>query len=120
MTTTPRKTPASRAGKPATKAAKAPSTSRTSKTGAAADVSAEAQKATKPKLVRDSFTIPKAEYAVLEALKLRATDLKRPAKKSEILRAGIASLSKMTDKAFLEALRQTPSLKTGRPKLKVE
>ena len=69
----------------------------------------------KHKLVRDSFTIPKTEYAVLEALKLRAAQLARPVKKSELLRAGIAALDAMGDKAFLTALNAVPSLKTGRP-----
>src|SRR5689334_63832 len=46
----------------------------------------------KHKLVRDSFTIPKAEYVVLEGLKQRAAELKRPTKKSELIRAGIAVL----------------------------
>ncbi len=66
--------------------------------------------------MRDSFTIPKSEYAVLEGLKLRAAGLTRPAKKSELLRAGIAVLSGMSDRAFLAALSGVPSLKTGRPK----
>jgi len=70
----------------------------------------------KHKLVRDSFTIPKTEYAVLEGLKLRAANLKRPTKKSELLRAGVAALHAMTDKAFLAAVAGVPSLKTGRPK----
>jgi hypothetical protein len=70
----------------------------------------------KPKLVRDSFTIPKAEYTVLEGLKVRAAKLARPTKKSELLRAGIAALAAMKDRAFLEALNGVPSLKTGRPK----
>ena len=70
----------------------------------------------KNKLVRDSFTIPKAEYLVLENLKLRAANLKRPTKKSEVLRAGVAVLQAMGDKAFLAALAAVPSLKTGRPK----
>lgn len=69
----------------------------------------------KHKLVRDSFTIPKIEYAVLEALKLRAAALARPVKKSELLRAGVAALNGMSDKAFLSALNAVPSLKTGRP-----
>ena len=70
----------------------------------------------KQKVVRDSFTIPKAEYAVLVGLKLRAANLKRPTKKSELLRAGVAALHAMTDKAFLLILNDVPSLKTGRPK----
>lgn len=71
----------------------------------------------KHKLVRDSFTIPKSEYALLEALKARATDLRRPAKKGELLRAGIAALHGMPDNTFLSALARIPSLKTGRPKI---
>ena len=70
----------------------------------------------KPKLVRDSFTIPKSEYAVLEGLKVRAANLTRPVKKSELLRAGVAVLNAMPDKLFLAALNGVPSLKTGRPK----
>jgi hypothetical protein len=70
----------------------------------------------KHKLVRDSFTIPKSEYAVLEGLKDRAAKLTRPVKKGELLRAGISALHKMTDKAFLAAVNDVPSLKTGRPK----
>jgi hypothetical protein len=70
----------------------------------------------KPKLVRDSFTIPKGEYLVLGGLKERAAHLRRPTKKSELLRAGIAALAAMGDRTFLAALEKVPSLKTGRPK----
>ena len=70
----------------------------------------------KPKLVRDSFTIPKNEYLVLVQLKDRAAQHKQPTKKSELLRAGVAALNSMSDKAFLAALRRVPGLKTGRPK----
>jgi hypothetical protein len=70
----------------------------------------------KTKLVRDSFTIPKAEYAVLEALKQRGLSLARSVKKSELLRAGIAALNGMNDTTFLDAVNAVPSLKTGRPR----
>ena len=69
----------------------------------------------KPKLVRDSFTIPKAEYAVLDDLKQRAARLASPAKKSELLRAGIKALAAMPDAAFAAALGVVPAIKTGRP-----
>ena len=69
----------------------------------------------KPKLVRDSFTIPKAEYTVLEQLKLRAAQSGNPAKKSEVLRAGLKVLAAMEDAAFIAALGAVPALKTGRP-----
>jgi hypothetical protein len=73
------------------------------------------EKPKKPKLVRDSFTIPKVEYSVLDELKLRANKLAKPAKKSELLRAGIKALAAMSDTAFLAALGQVPAIKTGRP-----
>jgi hypothetical protein len=76
---------------------------------------ANADKARKPKLVRDSFTIPKPEYAVIEALKLRAARLGHPAKKSEVLRAGIKALLAMSDEALLASLVAVPRVKTGRP-----
>jgi hypothetical protein len=75
----------------------------------------KAEKPKKPKLVRDSFTIPKLEYVVLEALKQRANQLKRPVKKSELLRAGIKALAALADTAFLNALGKVPAIKTGRP-----
>ena len=70
----------------------------------------------KPKLVRDSFTIPKSEYELLAALKTRAVRLHQPMKKSELLRAGIALLAGLGDEAFLAAMQKVPALKTGRPK----
>lgn len=80
-----------------------------------ANIAAKTEKSKKPKLMRDSFTIPKAEYVVLDELKLRAAKLTRPAKKSELLRAGIKALAAMSNAAFLTALEQVPAIKTGRP-----
>ena len=74
------------------------------------------EKARKPKLVRDSFTIPKAEYEVIHALKTRGQKMGQPAKKSELLRAGIKLLATLSDAAFKAALLQVPTIKTGRPK----
>jgi hypothetical protein len=76
---------------------------------------AKAKPVAKPKLVRDSFTMPKTEYAAIDALKQRAAQLARPAKKSELLRAGIKALSALDDKALLAALQSVPTIKTGRP-----
>lgn len=81
------------------------------------ELAALPQKAKKPKLVRDSFTIPKPEYLILDELKQRAAKLTRPAKKSELLRAGIKILAALSDAAFLTALAQVPAIKTGRPAL---
>lgn len=69
----------------------------------------------KPKLVRDSFTIPKDEYAAIDAVKARALGLSQAVKKSEILRAGLMALSGMNDAQLLATLQAVPTLKTGRP-----
>ena len=69
----------------------------------------------KIKMVRDSFTMPKPEFAVLDVLKIRAAKMGSPVKKTELLRAGIKALAAMSDVAFLASVRAVPSLKTGRP-----
>ena len=111
----PRKSTAAKtATKTATKTAKSAIAKPAQK---AASKPAPVEVKVKHKLVRDSFTIPKAEYVVLDSLKLRAANLKRPTKKSELIRAGIAVLKGMSDKEFLAAVNGVQSLKTGRPKL---
>ena len=72
-------------------------------------------KAKKPKLVRDSFTIPKLEYLKLEELKHRSVKLGNSIKKSELIRAGIMALAAMSDANFLKATNAVPAIKTGRP-----
>jgi hypothetical protein len=75
-------------------------------------------KTPKLKMERDSFTMPKTEYAQLYVLKERLIKLGQPAKKSELLRAGIMQLSAMTDAALKAAMGKVPAIKTGRPKKK--
>ena len=72
-------------------------------------------KVKKPKLVRDSFTIPKDEYIVIDGLKIRAGKLGQSVKKSELLRAGVKALAAMSDIQFKAALSNVPTIKTGRP-----
>jgi len=76
------------------------------------------EKTPKLKMERDSFTMPKTEYAQFHVLKERLNKLGQPAKKSELLRAGIMQLSAMTDAALKAALGKVPAIKTGRPKKK--
>jgi hypothetical protein len=103
---------------PAAKKAVAP---KAPKAAAAAVAKASKEiKPKKPKLVRDSFTIPKDEYAVIETLKQRAATLAQPVKKSELLRAGLKVLAGLSDAALRSALQAVPSIKTGRPKAEVE
>ncbi|HEY4079357.1 MAG TPA: hypothetical protein VGM81_01565 [Burkholderiaceae bacterium] len=75
-------------------------------------------KPAKIKLVRDSFTMPSDEYAVLGELKQRALKSAHPVKKSELLRAGVKLLAGLGDTALMRALSNVPTIKTGRPKSK--
>jgi hypothetical protein len=64
----------------------------------------KAQNVKKPKLVRESFSIPKNEYEVLSRLKARAGKMSYQVKKSELLRAGIKALEAMNDAVFASSL----------------
>ena len=79
---------------------------------------AEVAKQPRVKLVRDSFTMPRDEFELIAKLKARAVDFKRPAKKSELLRAGLQVLAALPDKQLLDALEALRPLKAGRPKNK--
>ena len=94
------------------------------KRASANSVKAVAAKASQP---RDAATpVPKAaskatakpearNSASVDELKQRAGKLASPAKKSELIRAGVKALAAMTDIAFLAALKAVPAIKTGRP-----
>ena len=104
---------------PVKKAAKAPrpaSGAAKPKPAAPPTAAKKAHKPGKDKLVRDSFTIPEGEYGVIAQLKQRALKMAHPAKKSEVLRAGVKLLAALADTALLAALKAVPSIKTGRPK----
>ncbi|HYM86989.1 MAG TPA: hypothetical protein VET30_09660 [Pseudoxanthomonas sp.] len=70
------------------------------------------------KLVRDSFTMPRDDFELLDQLKARATEFRRPAKKSELLRAGLQVLVRLDDAQLHAALEALRPLKAGRPKNK--
>lgn len=70
----------------------------------------------KIKLVRDSFTMPQQDFGLIAVLKDRALGFKRPAKKSELLRAGLYALQQLTDNQLRGALDALVPLKAGRPK----
>lgn len=73
-------------------------------------------KVKKPKLVRDSFTIPEADYALFDSIKKRLLVAGLESKKSEILRAALANLAKMTDSQLAKTIGLVERIKTGRPK----
>lgn len=105
-----RKSPSAKKSPPAKKAAHepAPFVAKAKKAGKPAKVK-------KPKLIRDSFTMPDGEYALIAALKKRCLDAGMSVKKSEILRAAVANLAKLSDASALAAVRRLDVIKTGRP-----
>ena len=75
----------------------------------------KADKPKKPKMVRDSFTMPENDYAKLAELKKKCLQAGVHVKKGELLRAGLLSLSKLPAAALIRAVEQVEKLKTGRP-----
>jgi len=83
---------------------------------AAAPVVAPKEKPKKTKLVRDSFTMPEAEYAVLGEVKKACLKAGVDVKKSELLRIGVALIRQLDVARLKEILADLPTLKAGRPK----
>jgi len=80
------------------------------------EVAVPKEKIKKAKLVRDSFSMPEAEYAVLGAVKKACLKAGIEVKKSELLRIGVALIQKMDVSALKGVLSTLPPLKAGRPK----
>ena len=93
----------------------------TKKAAPASDAAAEKPKRAKKeavkkeKVVRDSFTMPKSDYAKIAALKQKCLDAGVSVKKSEILRAGLLLLEGATLNSLLAAISAVETVKTGRP-----
>ena len=69
----------------------------------------------RPALVRDSFTMPEGEYAVLAAVKQACLKAGVEVKKSELLRIGVALVGRLDMATLRQVLDSLPQLKTGRP-----
>ncbi len=99
---------AKQAAKPASKPAAKPAEKAAAKP--------KADKPKKTKLVRDSFTMPEQEYALLAELKKACLAAGVEIKKSELLRIGVAQLAGMDPKKLSAAQAALTPLKAGRPK----
>jgi len=69
----------------------------------------------KIKMVRDSFTMPENDYAILDELKKKCLKSGVHAKKSELLRAGLICLAKLGNADLMKEVAQVEVIKTGRP-----
>jgi hypothetical protein len=85
---------------------------------AAASVHKKKGEGKKAKVIRDTFTIPVAEYQQLAVLKQRAQVPGGKVKKSELLRAGLVVLSALSVSQLQKVLLELEPVKTGRPSKK--
>ncbi|MBC7699367.1 hypothetical protein [Aquabacterium sp.] len=113
-----KKSPKAKAAAPAPSAKKASPSTTAAKPTAVATSPTKITSPAKPKqkLVRDSFTMPRADFSLINSLKERALTFRRPTKKSELLRAGLHALSALPDAKLKLVLEGLVPLKTGRPK----
>ena len=70
----------------------------------------------KPKLIRDSFTLPETDFGLFATIRQRALSSGIEVKKSEVLRAAVVALAKLDDPELISALGMIERIKTGRPK----
>jgi hypothetical protein len=80
-----------------------------------APVEAKSKRAKKEKVVRDSFTMPKSDYARIASLKQKCLDGGVRVKKSELLRAALTMLDTVPAKRLIAAVGALEAVKTGRP-----
>ncbi len=66
-------------------------------------------------IVRDSFTMPQDDYNLISDLKKKCLSNGIDVKKSELLRAGIKALAKMSMTNLKKQLSELSEIKTGRP-----
>lgn len=76
---------------------------------------AKPEKKPKLKVVRDSFTMPHDEYQKIAELKALCLEQGLHVKKSELLRAGLKSLSALSADQIKSVLGGLTKIKTGRP-----
>jgi hypothetical protein len=69
-----------------------------------------------PRLIRDSFTFPPDDYAIIQEIIDRCLRQGIHVKKSEVLRAALRLLAVQPDAKIEQAVTALPKLKTGRPK----
>lgn len=82
----------------------------------AAKVPKKAAAPKKIKVVRDSFSMPQEDYALIAKLKEKALAGGMPVKKSALLRAGLQLLDKTSAAQLKRVLAALTPIKTGRPK----
>lgn len=68
------------------------------------------------KVVREAFTIPEAEHAQIEEVRIKMLSQAVAVSKSEVVRAGLLLLAESDDAALSAIFERLERVKTGRPK----
>lgn len=76
---------------------------------------AKTTKKHRPKMIRDSFTMPSFDYDRIKALKMRFLNSGIEMKKSEVLRAGLLALENLNESQLQKLAGEVERIKTGRP-----
>ena len=71
---------------------------------------------TKINVIRDTFTLPESDYNLINICKTKLLENKISATKSEIIRAGLILLNKLTDEELVNCYKLVNKIKIGRPK----
>ena len=111
-----KKAPAARSAKPAVSARAKPKTPAAIPVKSGKKAKKEKKVQEKSKVVRDSFTMPQNDYDKIAELKQVCQKAGLHVKKSELLRAGLQALSKLSVMQLERAIVQLAPIKTGRPK----
>ena len=67
-------------------------------------------------IIRETFSLPPSDSALIDQLRQRSAAQGVMLNRSEILRAGLAALSTLSDSKLVEIGNLVPKMKTGRPK----
>ncbi len=67
------------------------------------------------RVIRDSFTLPTDDYEIITTIRERCLDNRITINKSEVIRAGLHALNKMSDEQLLAIVDGLTKIKTGRP-----
>lgn len=83
--------------------------------GKAKEIAGPAPKVESVTITRDSFSMPADEYEIISRVRKRGFKREIILTKSEVVRAGLAAIDRMSDKELFGILEGLARVKTGRP-----
>ncbi len=87
------------------------------KVASATDERKEKKQVKPEKVIRDSFTLPSEDYELIAAIRQRCLNSALNVNKSEVIRAGLHFLNKVSDEELMQVFEGLEKIKTGRPRI---